>query len=71
MYHGLRSLAESRFFDVEKFTEFAHQHEDKYGLVGAGKGENATVSTWHVDDLCEAFKKAGGERIVPNFPVRK
>jgi hypothetical protein len=59
MHHNIRQVARSRFFDEDMFFEFAGQNRDKHSVCG--EGEHLTVSTFHVDELAQAFKDSLGD----------
>ena len=53
MHTAVRQVATSRFFDQDQFQDFALENSVKFGITG--NGENATVGTWHVNGLVDAF----------------
>ncbi len=54
MHTAVRQVATGCFFDPDQFQEFALEHRQKFGITG--EGENACVSTWHVNGLVDGFK---------------
>lgn len=61
MRHSLSYVAQERLLDPVEFAEFAAGQLDRYGIVEIS-GE-PTVSTWHVDKLCQDYIEAGGKCI--------
>lgn len=53
MHTPVRHIATNRFFDQDQFQAFALENKAKLGVTG--DGENACVSTWHVNGLVDAF----------------
>lgn len=61
MYHRISSIAQGRFFEKAPFAEFALKNADKFPHIG--NGEDASISTWYINDLCAAYKGNGGIRL--------
>lgn len=61
MHHRVIDVAERRFLEDDKLLEFALENHNRFSICGEGR--DATVSTWHVDGLVDAYKQAGGRRL--------
>jgi hypothetical protein len=59
MYVAVTDVAQSRFLDAEMLLEFALANESVFGILG--EGADARVSTWHLDELADAFKTRLGD----------
>lgn len=59
MRHTLDTVARNRFFDTAEFVPFALEREAKFGIIGSDG--NAHVSTWHVNELVDAFREHLGD----------
>jgi hypothetical protein len=57
MWHDLRDISDSYFFDPDHFAEFAHQNSAKYKVV------NDAVSTWYSNDLVSEYRNTYSERV--------
>ena len=60
MQHPLRFVAEARRLNEAAFIEYAIAHSTRYSIIPSHDGNHAdaTVSTWHVDALVEAYKQS-------------
>jgi L-aminopeptidase/D-esterase-like protein len=59
MQHNIRQVAQGRFLDGDRFFAFAKANRDTHHVNG--EGDYLWVSTFHVDDLVDAFKAELGE----------
>jgi len=61
MHHVIRNIAEARFLDQEKFSNFASTNEimAEFGITGFPE---PVVSSWHLDGLVKAFKNTQSEQ---------
>ena len=55
MNHPVKEVAENRRLDPKKLAEFAEKNHLRYSIIPTSAGP--TVSTWHVDQFVEDFKK--------------
>ena len=58
MQHNIKTVASNHRFDIADFVSFCTQPKNmqKFGIVEDAK-DYWTVSTWHSNDLVDAYRK--------------
>lgn len=69
MQHRLNDVARSRRLNEAAFIEYAISHSTRYSIIPSHDGNHATatVSTWHVDSLVEAYKQSTESRMTKDY----